>query len=730
MEIPVRTSPAAPLPGLPGDRVRQVMWRFEDRPALQGFVEWLRHLARGPIASWVASGGRRAMPGSEGRESLRARLDEAGLWPVMPVPFGDGSEHLAAALMAFELGWVDASVAMDVLAANQALAPIGEWGTRDQRARYLRAPAGSTSSEGHPALAGACCLEPGGTVRVAAWDPGAQPWLQVDKQARFVAGLDEATFVIVMVTPDDVRMNERCLVILEQADPGLFERGAAARAVGGAMASLRHPRFDLRVPASRILGGYDVTDGVIVPRYREYELVEGVVRRQRIASGAKMGARLLSAVEPVLRHLRTSAGHGGSAGPAGYALPSDPYDDSLQRLVEVAAAGEAGSSLAFRAARALDDLEAPGREKDRLFAARGVARGAGQAKILARLQEEAVELLTLAAQPDTRRDHERLRTLEADRLIQFVLMDAVADVLAPACRLWSAVRGGGMIREVMSLIGSDGVTEDGPGLLGYKWIDTAMEATLDESEDTVRRHLADAMTEAVFLAQFRTWIAEMREIASDRPGTGACTLASAMELWLWSLAHLARRAEADGEIVSGGVLDAATLALADALSSLLAARCQVLDVVELDRRAGALGAEADLAGFVPFLSDLCHVESARAAGEVGRIAAEVVCGSNPHPSWQVEGCTACYRADDVEALEDLFPGIASGARVYSDVIESDGSHPAKAGPCARFVGLESFTRLRVKLDGCLAGARLARSHAAAALATAPIPDVLDYPSRW
>ena len=42
-------------------------------------------------------------------------------------------------------------------------------------------------------------------------------------------------------------------------------------------------------------------------------------------------------------------------------------------------------------------------------------------------------------------------------------------------------------------------------------------------------------------------------------------------------------------------------------------------------------------------------------------------------------------------LESLIPGIASMARGCTDVIESDGSHAVKAGPCARFDGLEQFT---------------------------------------
>jgi hypothetical protein len=52
----------------------------------------------------------------------------------------------------------------------------------------------------------------------------------------------------------------------------------------------------------------------------------------------------------------------------------------------------------------------------------------------------------------------------------------------------------------------------------------------------------------------------------------------------------------------------------------------------------------------------------------------------------------------------------------TDVVEADGSHPEKAGPCARFDGVDTFMRLRNRLDGCLTCARIAKDRAAAAIA--------------
>ena len=63
----------------------------------------------------------------------------------------------------------------------------------------------------------------------------------------------------------------------------------------------------------------------------------------------------------------------------------------------------------------------------------------------------------------------------------------------------------------------------------------------------------------------------------------------------------------------------------------------------------------------------------------------------------------------------------------SDYVRSDGTHDAKAGPCVQPVGLGDFIRLRTKLDGCMAGAMLARDEAAESLQKVMIPAALDYP---
>jgi hypothetical protein len=259
-------------------------------------------------------------------------------------------------------------------------------------------------------------------------------------------------------------------------------------------------------------------------------------------------------------------------------------------------------------------------------------------------------------------------------------------------------------------------------------MDAQLEATYEGPESVQRRQLSNTMADEVFLAQFRAWSAEVRRLAASRPGTGACVLASAMDLWHWTLNHLQRATDPDGRPLYDWSRQGVTFPMADALGWLLASYCQILDVLALEEQgAGAADLAADLPGLVSVLSDLCHVQAARAAGEVARIAASLVFGYRRHPAWDAEGCAGCYAAADLVDLEVMIPGIESSAGAYADVIGTPGGPGVKAGPCAGVVGLEEFVDLRRKLDACLTGSRLAKDRVADALTRVAIPDALDYP---
>ncbi len=125
------------------------------------------------------------------------------------------------------------------------------------------------------------------------------------------------------------------------------------------------------------------------------------------------------------------------------------------------------------------------------------------------------------------------------------------------------------------------------------------------------------------------------------------------------------------------------------------------------------------------MSDLCHVHAASAAGEVGRICAELVFGYNAHPAWDECGCKSCFTAAELEELEETMPGISAMAM---DVVGACGTYPLKAGPCAGCGGASDFLQMQSKLSRCLSGSRLAKDRAAETVSTVMIPETLDYPA--
>src|SRR5215213_9476537 len=92
-----------------------------------------------------------------------------------------------------------------------------------------------------------------------------------------------------------------------------------------------------------------------------------------------------------------------------------------------------------------------------------------------------------------------------------------------------------------------------------------------------------------------------------RPGTGACSLASAMQMWVWTLRHLQKAADADGGRLYQSSRQGVTFPLADALCWLLASRCQINDLLQLEEKGPQNPAMAEaLPGLISFLTDLAH----------------------------------------------------------------------------------------------------------------------------
>lgn len=715
MDDPKNTQPS--LQTLPGDDVRQIMWRFADRYDLAMLVQSARPVARGPVARLVAEGARNSHEWTPAKAGLLPAFDDSGITAAFLDPeFGglvEGPKNMALALIAFELAWVDAGAATSSLAGNLGLAPIHECGTPEQRNHYMSLAAPLKPGENRKQIRAAFALtEPvpfvgvetgmlSGRVNVVEWEEGKEPMLQVEKRGRFITGMGFANVVTAAVDSGDKRIKGSCMIILEEGDPGTFDRGIPTKKLVHQLSSTRDPVFSLRVPASRIIGGYTVKDGVIIPRYSHGEVIETVFRRTRVTVGLMTSAKLLSAVAPVMMYQRRRfRGGEGAPGTPRYELGLQQKEDSLHRLVDVWATGEASSSLGFAAARIFDEIDPIEKQKDKYFEEQNVS-GRALIKAMAKVQQDAMDLLRLSAADPASRDEKRIETLKADFLVRFAILDAEANVLCPACKLWNTGHGANMMREAVSLMGGYGVTEDCPGFLGHKWMDAQLEATYEGPEAVQRLQLSITMTSELFQEQFRQWITDLKRIALARPGTGACTLATAMKLWIWSLNHLQKATDPDGGKLYHKSRQSVTFPMADSLCWLLAARQFILDVIELDEKGSQNpGLSEGLPGTVNFFTDLCYIQSARAAGEVGRICAELVYGYTPHPKWDDECAGACCTTEP----------------------------KAKAGPCVAVEGpIAEFARLRAKVDGCLSGARLAKDRAADALSKVMIPEALDYP---
>ncbi len=231
---------------------------------------------------------------------------------------------------------------------------------------------------------------------------------------------------------------------------------------------------------------------------------------------------------------------------------------------------------------------------------------------------------------------------------------------------------------------------------------SGMQADRGSSVDaTALERLRDAVTSPELMALLPEWIRELRVIASARPESGGCTIASALELWAWTLKHFRVGDGARWGSAAAQAIDE----LCEVLCPLVAARALVLEVGK-DKHPDAA---AELR------RDLSQVYAARSSAQTGTACAEIVFGFRRHLTWDAEGCASCYDGEAVDDVEAMIPGIAAGIRMNADVVESDGSHRTKRGPCVRFEDLEGFTTLRNKLDGCLTGARLAKERAAAAI---------------
>jgi alkylation response protein AidB-like acyl-CoA dehydrogenase len=568
---------------------RPFLWRFHGRADLQYLAESARTVARDSVARLVADGGRRTHLWTPSKAELLAAFESAGLDGGFP----EDAKNLAIALVAFELSWVDAGAATSCLAGHLALAPIAVRGTPAQREQYLR--------RSDPPRHGAFVLtEPipfagvetgslDGKVRIAHWTNGDEPFLDVDKRGRFITNNAFADFAVVAVDSADPRIKGSCMIVIESTDPGTFDPGTPTRKLVHQLSATGDPIYAVRVPASRIVGGYRIKDGALVPRYSHAELIEAVFRRTRVTVGLMTAGKLLSIVEPIRQHLCMVYPHG---------VP----EDARRRLLDIRAMGEAAAVFGFAAARLFDELEPWERRKDEIFTARGIEDPRAQFRVLMQTEKDAVACVRDGVPSD-------------DPLVQFLLRDTVANVFCPAVKLWNTGHGATMLREAVSLFGEEGITEDCPGFPAWKWFDTQLEATYEGPESVQRRQLTLTMATKLFRAIFQKWT----DVLAAHPAHGAGALAAAMDLWSWTLDYLQHATDMRGHDLYHSTRQGVTFPMADAMSWLLAARQFLLDT-------RALACSGNFTDAARLLTDLAHVQAVRASGEVSRICADLVFG--------------------------------------------------------------------------------------------------------
>ena len=661
---------------LPGDEVRQLMWRFAERYDIQMAVAGARSVARGTVAKLVADGQRASHDWTPEKQGAFDAFDASGITAsTLKQEFGglfDGPKNLASSLLSYELSWVDNGAATSALVNGLAMGPIAELGTPEQKERYMTLcapgnPSGKTwrgsfaLTEPLPYVGvdtGVLC----GRVSIAEWKDGEEPMIRVEKRGRFITNIAICDYVTIAANSGDDRIKGSCMIIVEATDPGKFDRGAQTLKCVHQLSNTGDPVIDVVVPASRIVGGYDIVDGKVVPKLGHSEIIAQVFSKTRVGVGVMGAGSLMSAIEPVIRYQRTRF-----RGAAGVEETSPRYQQGLQmkedvteRLADVWATAEAAASLGFDISRRFDELELIQDE-----AKAKLGKGREMLKNMKAPMEKAAAILAAGGDP----------LADEDVTVRYVYLQALCNILCPSCKLWNTGHGADVMRQAVSLMGGYGITEDCPGFLFYKWTDMQLDATYEGPEAVQRRQISETMGNTVFLAQLEAWAKEL-EACPCAAENGANALAAALRLWAWTRAFAAGAKDPNGKKLGASQRHGVVFPLSDALAGLMAAKSLHADIKFLALN----GAEhpvvgPELQGYLNTFNDLLGTVVADVAGEAAKICSGVVYGFG------------AASADDKAA----------------------------------------FAALRNTLDEALAGTRLAKDRAAKTLTTIMIPEALDYP---
>ena len=661
---------------LPGDEVRQIMWRIAERYDIQMAVAGARSVARGLIAKLVADGQRNTHEWTPEKQSMFDAFDASGVTAAtLNADCGglfEGPRNLAESMLTYEAAWVDNGAATSSFVNALAMGPIAELGTPEQKKRYMTlcAPGNESGKTWRGSFAlteplpyvgvdtGVLC----GRVSIAEWKDGEEPMIRVEKRGRFITNIAIADYVTIAANSGDDRIKGSCMIIVEATDPGKFDRGAQTLKCVHQLSNTGDPVIDVVVPASRIIGGYDIVDGKVVPKLGHSEIIAQVFSKTRVGVGVMGAGSLMSAVEPVIRYQRTRF-----RGAAGVEESSPRYQQGLQmkedvteRLADVWATAEAASSLGFDISRCFDALELIQDE-----AKAKLGKGREMLKNMKAPMEKAVQLLGEGKNPLD----------DEDVTVRYVYLQAICNILCPSCKLWNTGHGADVMRQAVTLMGGYGITEDCPGFLFYKWTDMQLDATYEGPEAVQRRQISETMSNPVVLAQVEAWAKDL-EACPCAAENGANALAAGLRLWSWTQAFAKTAKDPNGKKLGASQRHGVVFPLADALAGLMAAKSFHADIKFLAQNGAdhpVVGPE--LEGYLNTFNDLLGTVVADVVGEAVKI------------------CTGIVYGFSAATAED------------------------KVAYCA----------LRSALDEALAGTRLAKDRAAKCLTTVMIPEALDYP---
>src|ERR1035441_8295850 len=213
------------------------MWRLAGDHRLLELWDTARGIAREVVMPALAAGAADSPVWTAAKSGVLDSLDRAGLTSLLDRT--QAAPALSLSLAAAELAVADGGAATCLLSGYLAHSVVRDFGTPEQRARYLdrrRYPHAALCLTEPPPGAGVDALTLTGTARLVmppgAAPGGAAPMLDVKKRGRLISHMEFADFVLLAVDSP----GGGCLILAEPGDEGLFDRGQPGRRLGRRLA--------------------------------------------------------------------------------------------------------------------------------------------------------------------------------------------------------------------------------------------------------------------------------------------------------------------------------------------------------------------------------------------------------------------------------------------------------------------------------------------------------------